>query len=59
MIQLTPQLNILLAYQPADFRKEIDGLIALCRAQFDAELPARAIMTTLHSALLSGLGCNG
>jgi transposase len=38
MIQLLPQLNILLAYQPVDFRKGIDGLIGLCRAQFDAEL---------------------
>jgi len=38
MIQLLPQLKILLAYQPVDFRKGIDGLIALCRAQFDAEL---------------------
>ena len=38
MIQLLPQLKILLAYQPADFRNGIDGLIGLCRAQFDAEL---------------------
>jgi transposase len=38
MIQLLPQLKILLAYQPVDFRKGIDGLIALCRAQFNAEL---------------------
>jgi len=36
MIQLTPQLNILLAYEPADFRKGIDGLIALCSSQLDA-----------------------
>lgn len=38
MIQLLPQLNILLACQPVDFRKGIDGLIGLCRSQFDAEL---------------------
>ncbi len=38
MIQLLPQLNILLACQPVDFRKGIDGLIGLCRAQFDAEV---------------------
>lgn len=38
MIQLLPQLNILLACQPVDFRKGIDGLIGLCRAQFNAEL---------------------
>ena len=38
MIQLLPQLNILLACRPVDFRKGIDGLIGLCRDQFDAEL---------------------
>ena len=38
MIQITPQLKILLAYQPVDFRKGIDGLIGLCRDQLDAEV---------------------
>ena len=38
MIQLTPQLNILLAYKPVDFRKGIDSLIGLCRDQLEAEL---------------------
>jgi hypothetical protein len=38
MIQLLPQLNILLAYQPADFRKGIDGLIGLCRDHLDVEI---------------------
>jgi transposase len=31
MIQLTPQMRILLAVEPADFRKGIDGLARLCR----------------------------
>jgi transposase len=31
MIQITPHMRILLAVQPADFRKGIDGLAALCR----------------------------
>lgn len=31
MIQLVPQLKILLAYQPVDFRKGIDSLVALCK----------------------------
>src|SRR5438093_10055996 len=31
MIQLVPQLKILLAYEPVDFRKGIDGLVAVCR----------------------------
>jgi transposase len=31
MIQLTPQMRILVALEPVDFRKGIDGLAALCR----------------------------
>jgi len=31
MLQLTPQSRILLATQPVDFRKGIDGLTAVCR----------------------------
>lgn len=31
MIQLVPQLKILVAYEPVDFRKGIDGLVAVCR----------------------------
>lgn len=31
MIQVTPQMRILLAVEPADFRKGIDGLVGLCR----------------------------
>jgi transposase len=33
MIQLVPQLRILLACQPVDFRRGIDGLAALCRKE--------------------------
>lgn len=31
MIQITPQMRILLARDPADFRKGIDGLAQVCR----------------------------
>ena len=31
MLQLTPQSRIFLAREPADFRRGIDGLAALCR----------------------------
>ncbi len=31
MIQVTPQMRILVAVEPADFRKGIDGLARLCR----------------------------
>jgi transposase len=31
MIQVTPQMRILLAVEPVDFRKGIDGLARICR----------------------------
>ena len=31
MIQITPQMRILLAVEPVDFRKGIDGLAGWCR----------------------------
>lgn len=31
MIQVTPQMRILLATEPADFRRGIDGLAQMCR----------------------------
>ena len=31
MIQVTPQMRILLAVEPVDFRKGIDGLAGVCR----------------------------
>ncbi len=31
MIQITPHMRILVAVEPADFRKGIDGLAQLCR----------------------------
>ena len=31
MLQITPQLKILVAIDPADFRKGIDGLVQLCK----------------------------
>lgn len=32
MIQITPQVRILAAVEPVDFRKGIDGLCGLCRS---------------------------
>ena len=31
MLQITPQMKILVALEPADFRKGIDGLARLCK----------------------------
>jgi len=37
MIQLTPQMRILVAIEPADFRKGIDGLARLARDELDSD----------------------
>lgn len=37
MISVVPQMRIWLAIAPVDFRKQIDGLVAVCRQQFDHE----------------------
>jgi transposase len=43
MIQLVPQLRILLACEPVDFRKGIDALAALCKSQLAQEPMSGAI----------------
>lgn len=37
MIQVTPQMRILVAVDPVDFRKGIDGLAGICKAVFQAD----------------------
>ena len=37
MIQLTPQMRLLLAVEPVDFRKGIDGLVAVCRQRLQVD----------------------
>ena len=37
MITLAPQLRILLAREPIDFRKGIDGLANLCRRELESD----------------------
>jgi transposase len=37
MLQITPQMKILLAVEPADFRKGIDGLAAVCKSSLDQD----------------------
>ena len=43
MIQITPQMRILLAVEPVDFRKGIDGLAGLCRQALGADPLAGAL----------------
>ena len=42
-MQLTPQSHIFLACEPADFRRGIDGLAALCRQRLREDPMAGAI----------------
>lgn len=37
MIQITPQMKILLAVEPADFRKGIDGLAQVSREELEGD----------------------
>jgi len=37
MIQVTPQMRILVAVAPVDFRRGIDGLAQLCRASLSSD----------------------
>jgi len=37
MIQITPQMKILVAVEPVDFRQGIDGLAQACRAKLGAD----------------------
>ena len=37
MIHITTQMRILLAVEPVDFRRGIDGLAALCRAALSSD----------------------
>ena len=48
MIQVTPQMRILLAVEPVDFRNGIDGLMALCRQRLESD-PFTGIMFVFSS----------
>lgn len=37
MIQVTPQMRVLVAIEPVDFRKGIDGLARICRAEMKSD----------------------
>jgi transposase len=43
MLQITPQMRILVAIEPVDFRKGIDGLVQLCKQSL-GEDPLRGVV---------------
>jgi hypothetical protein len=52
MIQVAPQMRVLVAVQPADFRKGIDGLAKLAREELaqTGGHPPRSVRATFTSA---------
>jgi transposase len=45
MLQVTPQMRILVAVEPVDFRKGIDGLVRLCRESLGEDPFQGAVFT--------------
>ncbi len=64
MIQITPQMRILVAVEPADFRKGVDGLARLCRQALQRDPFSGALFvfrnrrrTSLKLLCYDGQGC--
>jgi len=56
MIQITPQMRILLAIEPADFRCGIDGLARLCRDRLALD-PMSGAMFVFRNRSATALRC--
>ena len=56
MLQLTPQSRVFLAREPADFRRGIDGLAALCRQRLGEDPMAGAIFVRLYPRISAYFG---
>jgi transposase len=63
MIQITPQMRILVAVEPADFRCGIDGLARLCRSRLGEDAFSGAVYvfrnrkgTAIKSLVYDGQG---
>ncbi len=54
MIQVAPQMRILLAVQPVDFRKGIDGLAQLCRQHLQTD-PMSGVVVVFSNRRRRGL----
>ena len=56
MIQLTPQSRILLAVEPIDFRKGIDGIASICANEFKKDLSSGTLKYKKNKALFEPTG---
>ena len=50
MLHLTAETSILLAVQPVDFRKQIDGLVALCQRQLALQPRSAGLIVFINRA---------
>ena len=50
MIQLTPQSKILLATDPINFRKGIDGIAAICANEFKKDPSSATLFVFINRA---------
>jgi len=48
MIQITPQMRILLCVEAVDFRRGIDGLCGICRGQLEADPFSGAVFVFIN-----------
>jgi transposase len=48
MIQITPHMRILLAAEPVDFRKGIDGLAGICRRMLQSDPFSRYLFVFIN-----------
>ncbi len=62
MLQVTPQMRLMVAIEPVDFRKGIDGLVALCKQSL-GEDPLRGSLFAFRNrrgtAVKVGSGSSG
>lgn len=56
MIQITPQMRILVAIQPADFRCGIDGLARLCQDRLSSD-PMSGALFVFRNRRATALRC--
>lgn len=63
MLQVTPQMKVLVAIAPADFRKGIDGLVQICKGSLGQDPFAGAVFvfrnrraTALKALVYDGQG---
>jgi transposase len=50
MLQITPQMRVMVAITPADFRRGIDGLVRLCRERLSADPFSGTVFTFRNRA---------